>query len=120
MYLRERTHVSTAEPTPFGPTWYAATMVPVAERVPLTYDLDVDVCVIGGGLAGLTTARELARRGWSVALLEAERLAGSASGRNAGFVAPGFAERLDAIIDRVGLRRAKELWRLSADGVTYV
>ena len=41
----------------------------------LSFDLDVDVCVIGGGLAGLTTAREIARSGWSVVLLEAGRLA---------------------------------------------
>jgi len=49
----------------YPPTWYSATMVPAAVRAPLSYDLDVDVCVIGGGLAGLTAARELARRGRS-------------------------------------------------------
>ena len=108
------------DPTLRGPTWYGATALAVPERVPLTYALDVDVCVIGGGLAGLTTARELARSGWSVGVLEAERFGSSASGRNAGFVAPGFAERLEAIVDRVGLRRAKELWELSAGGVAYV
>src|SRR5580704_15807780 len=95
-------------------------MAPAAPRGPLTFDLDVDVCVIGGGLAGLTAARELARRGWSVAVLEAQRVAWNASGRNAGFVAPGFAERLEAIVERVGLRRAKELWALSVAGVDYV
>src|SRR3954465_10426213 len=119
MYLRERTHVSTAEPTPFGPTWYAATVIPVAERPPLTFDLDVDVCVIGGGLAGLTTARELSRRGWSVALLEAERIGWQASGRNSGFVLPGFAEAPERIIERVGLDHARALWALSETGVDY-
>jgi gamma-glutamylputrescine oxidase len=106
--------------TPWGPTWYSATMVEAPQRVALAQDVDVDVCVIGGGLAGLTAARELARRGWSVAVLEAQRVAWNASGRNAGFVAPGFAERLEAIVERVGLRRAKELWALSAAGVDYV
>jgi glycine/D-amino acid oxidase-like deaminating enzyme len=108
------------EQTPWGPTSYTATMVETPERAALARDVDVDVCVIGGGLAGLTAARELARRGWSVALLEAQRVAWNASGRNAGFVAPGFAERLEAIVERVGLRRAKELWALSAAGVDYV
>src|SRR5690606_40699213 len=46
------------------------------DRYPaLTGDLDVDVAVIGGGIAGLCTARELARAGRSVAVLEAGRIA---------------------------------------------
>ncbi len=72
------------------------------------------------GLAGLTVAREVARRGWSVAVLEAGKVAGGASGRNGGFVSPGFAERIDAIVERVGLPRAKELWALSEAGVDYM
>jgi gamma-glutamylputrescine oxidase len=87
---------------------------------PLAHDLDVDVCVIGGGLAGITVARELARRSWSVAVLEAKRIAWNASGRNAGFVLPGFAENVDAIIDRLGEAHAKQLWALSVNGVEYV
>jgi glycine/D-amino acid oxidase-like deaminating enzyme len=87
---------------------------------PLSHDLDVDVCVIGGGLAGITVARELVRRGWSVAVLEAKRVAWNASGRNAGFVLPGFAEDLDAIVDRVGVAHARQLWALSVKGVEYV
>jgi gamma-glutamylputrescine oxidase len=56
--------VNASERASYTPTWYTATMVPASARPPLTYDLDVDVCVIGAGLAGLTTAREIARRGW--------------------------------------------------------
>ena len=104
----------------YGPSWYAATMMAAPERDRLVYELDVDVCVIGGGLAGLTTARELARRGWSVALLEANRVAWDASGRNAGIVAPGFAETPERIIERVGFERTRALWILSAGGVDYV
>jgi len=107
-------------PSPYGPTWYAATMVAAPERPPLRHNLDVDACVIGAGLAGLTVAREVARRGWSVAVLEAQQVAAGASGRNAGFVSPGFSERIDAIVDRVGLPRAKELWALSESGAEYV
>jgi len=104
-----------------GPkTWYAATAVAAPERPALNHDVDADVCVIGAGLAGLTVAREVARRSWSVVVLEADEVAGSASGRNAGFVSPGFAERIDAIVERVGLPRARELWALSVLGVDYV
>jgi gamma-glutamylputrescine oxidase len=112
--------VNTAERASYGSTWYAATMVPAPERGRLTFDLDVDVCVVGAGLAGLTTARELARRGWSVALLESRRIAWNASGRNDGFVLPGFAESMDKIVSRVGLNHAKALWALSEMGLKYV
>jgi glycine/D-amino acid oxidase-like deaminating enzyme len=90
------------------------------ERGPLPADLDVDVCVVGAGLAGLTTARELARRGWSVAVLEARQVAWNASGRNAGFVLPGFSESMDVVVRRVGLDHARALWNLSVAGLEYV
>jgi gamma-glutamylputrescine oxidase len=101
-------------------SWYEATRIENRERPRLAFDIDVDVCVIGGGLAGLTTAREVARRGWSVAVLEARHLAWSASGRNAGFVLPGFGAEIDQVIARVGLDHAKQLWALSEAGVEYV
>ena len=41
------------------------------EHSRLTFDLDVDICIVGAGLAGLTVALESARRGASVAVLEA-------------------------------------------------
>src|SRR5579863_872299 len=104
----------------YGDSWYAATMVDAPPRLPLTLDLDVDVCVIGGGLAGLTVAREVARSGWSVALLEAGRLAQSASGRNTGFVLPGFGADADRLIARVGFDRTKDLWSRSQAGLDYV
>jgi glycine/D-amino acid oxidase-like deaminating enzyme len=94
--------------------------MPVAERAPLTADLDVDVCVVGAGLAGLTTAREIAGAGWSVAVLETGRIAWNASGRNCGFVLPGFAAAIPSIVERVGLARARELWALSEAGLEYV
>src|SRR5215813_5178155 len=95
-------------------------MVAAPERAPLTVDLDVDVCVVGGGLAGLTAARELARRGWSVVLVEARRVGWNASGRNLGFVLPGFAADPEKIIDRVGRDHAGKLWACSVAGAEYV
>jgi gamma-glutamylputrescine oxidase len=95
-------------------------MVPLPERGPVRSDIDVDVCVIGAGLAGLTTAREIARRGWSVAVIEARDIAWNASGRNTGFVLPGFAADMDAVVKRVGLDGAKALWALSEAGLEYV
>ncbi len=88
--------------------------------MPLSHDLDVDVCVVGGGVAGLTVAREVARRGWSVALVEARRIAWAASGRNSGLVLPGFSAQIEKIVERIGLPATKLLWELSEAGVRYV
>jgi glycine/D-amino acid oxidase-like deaminating enzyme len=101
-------------------TWYETTRVPSRERGQLNFDLDVDLCVVGGGLAGLTVAREVAMRGWSVAVLEANRVGWAASGVNTGFVLPGFAEDVRDIIERVGFDRTIELWALSEQGLDYV
>jgi glycine/D-amino acid oxidase-like deaminating enzyme len=106
--------------TAHGGSWYAVTAAASPDRAPLTVELDVDVCVIGAGLAGLTTAWELARRDWSVAVLEARRVASAASGRNTGFVLPGFAADPEAITARVGREQAKALWALSVTGAEYV
>jgi gamma-glutamylputrescine oxidase len=104
----------------YGVTWYRDVAPPPPPRPPLNYDVDVDVCVIGGGLAGLTVAREVARRGWSVALVEARRIAWNASGRNSGHVLPGYSAQIEKIIERIGLPAAKALWGLSLSGVYHV
>lgn len=104
----------------YGSSFFAATAELPPPRAPLVHDLDVDVCVIGAGLAGLTTAREVARRGWSVAVLEGQRIAWNASGRNTGFVLPGFGQDPASIVERVGMKRARALWALSQVGVDYV
>jgi gamma-glutamylputrescine oxidase len=103
-----------------GAGWYARTAVEPRRWPTLTFDLDVDVCVVGGGIAGLTTALEVARRGWSVAVIESQRIAWNASGRNLGFVLPGFQQDIDRIIERCGMDHAKVLWALSQDGVDYI
>src|SRR5207344_1533990 len=61
-----------------------------------------------------------ARRGWSVVVVEGRRIAWNASGRNDGFVLPGFAQSMDRLISRVGLEHAKALWALSEMGLKYV
>jgi gamma-glutamylputrescine oxidase len=110
--------MNEADPKAAG--WYEVTRIAAPSRPQLNFDLDVDVCVIGAGLAGLTVAREVALRGWSVAVLEANRVAWAASGRNTGFVLPGFGAPIDEVVERVGLDHAKELWALSVQGLDYV
>jgi len=80
----------------------------------------VDVVVLGGGLAGLTTALELAKRGKSVVVCEARRVGWGASGRNGGFVSPGFAEGMEPLERKLGFDHARALHSLSVEGVDYV
>jgi len=90
------------------------------ERVRLSFDLDVDICVVGAGLAGLTVALEAARLGASVAVLEGRHVGWNASGHLLGTVMPGFALPLADLIERVGFEDARELWTLSRDGADLV
>src|SRR3712207_961819 len=102
-------------------TYYRRTLGPdVVQRPALGGHVKTDVCVVGGGLAGLTTALELARRGRKVCVLEANRVAWGASGRNGGFVSPGWAARYKNIERMVGSDQAKELHRLSMEGARSV
>lgn len=58
----------------------------MAEHLPPALEKGSDAVVVGGGIIGLCAAREMARRGLKVTLLEAARPGGEASGRNGGGV----------------------------------
>jgi glycine/D-amino acid oxidase-like deaminating enzyme len=98
----------------------AANSGPLRERPRLSFDLDVDICVVGAGLAGLTVGLEAARLGASVAILEGHHVGWGASGRTLGTVMPGYGLAIKDLIARVGFEDARELWSLSKQGVEYV
>jgi len=101
-------------------TYYKRTMAEDRSRPALSGREDCDTVIIGGGLAGLTTALQLARGCQRVVLLEAESVGFGASGRNGGFVSPGFATGSDDIARMAGNETAKKLFHLSAEGVEFV
>ncbi|MGO4387415.1 NAD(P)/FAD-dependent oxidoreductase [Microvirga sp. 2YAF29] len=98
-------------------TYYRRTLTSSEDYPRATGHIEADICIVGGGLAGLTAALKLARLGRSVVLLEENRIAWGASGRNGGFVAAGYATGLDSIARHVGQHQAHELYRLSMEGV---
>jgi glycine/D-amino acid oxidase-like deaminating enzyme len=90
------------KPFPLAPSLWAATAPPGAETPPLDRDVEVDVCVVGGGYAGLSTALHLAERGVSVMLLEAREPGWGGSGRNGGQVIPGIKYDPSELVKKFG------------------
>lgn len=107
-------------PGEYPPSWYAAGADTLPPFPPARGALSCDVCVVGGGFTGLSTALHLAERGYDVVLLEAQRVGFGASGRNGGQV--GTGQRLDqgALEEMVGKGPARALWNLSLESVALV
>lgn len=82
--------------------------------------LHCDVCVVGGGLTGLSSAWHLARQGYRVIVLDAQRFGFGASGRNGGQVSVGQRLPQDELEKRYGESAAKSLWELSLQAVALV
>jgi glycine/D-amino acid oxidase-like deaminating enzyme len=80
----------------------------------------VDVVVVGGGFTGLSAARALALKGASVAVLEAGRVFGEASGRNGGHCNTGVAQDYVALSASLGAERARAYYRAYESAVQTV
>jgi len=102
-------------------TYYQATATePFPNAPPLTEPVTADVCVIGGGYAGLSAALHLARRGASVRLLEASRIADGASGRNGGQVHNGFRHDRHWFESRLGADFAHRIGALAVESRAHL
>lgn len=99
-------------------SYYEATVTRPPARPALAQRLMADVCVVGGGYAGVSAALELAERGFDVVLLEAQRIGWGASGRNGGQVIVGYGSEGEAAIERQFTREdARRAWDVSVDAV---
>jgi gamma-glutamylputrescine oxidase len=105
---------------PHVASYYAATAHPSPDRPQLAGDVEADVCVVGGGIAGCATALELAERGYRVVLLEGRRIAWGASGRSGGQAIFGFGTGQDKLEAEVGRDDARRLWDVSIDALDWV
>ena len=72
-------------------SYYAATVNNDTAFAPLRGEQTADVCVIGAGFTGISTALHLAERGYKVHVLEANKVGWGASGRNGGQLIGGIA-----------------------------
>lgn len=101
-------------------SYYAATAQRRREFAALQGSVECDVAVVGGGLAGLSAAIELADRGRRVVLLEAEQVGWAASGRNGGQAIAGLACDQAALESLVGLDEAKRIWAMTLEGLDII
>ncbi|MHB1291860.1 MAG: NAD(P)/FAD-dependent oxidoreductase [Sulfuricella sp.] len=99
-------------------SYYEASVTRPPASEPLAGRITADVCVVGGGYAGLSAALELAERGYSVALLEAQRVGWGASGRNGGQALTGFGfAGQEAIEVQLSAADARCAWDISVDAL---
>lgn len=97
-------------------SWYAATACRSTDYPALADELRVDVCVLGAGITGLSTAIHLADRGYRVAVLEAQRVGWGASGRSGGQMIFGFASEQSKLVRLVGRENAARIWNCGLEG----
>lgn len=98
-----------AEPFPLQPSLWHATAPAAAETPPLASAARADVCIVGAGYAGLSTALHLAEAGVSVVVLEAREPGWGASGRNGGQVIPGIKYDPSEIVSKYGAEAGEAL-----------
>jgi len=102
--------------TPYPPSYYAASALPAPERPPLQGAHETDVCVIGAGYTGISTALFLLEHGLRVTVLEAAKVGFGASGRNGGQIVNSYSRDLDVIEKQVPPEQARLLGEMAFEG----
>jgi gamma-glutamylputrescine oxidase len=102
-------------------SWYEASVQRPPPAASLCERITADVCVVGGGYAGVSAALHLAERGYSVVLLEAQRIGWGASGRNGGQVIVGFGSDGECAIEKqFAPADARRAWDVSVEGIALL
>ncbi|NBA94403.1 FAD-binding oxidoreductase [Pseudomonas sp. R5(2019)] len=112
--------VQKPAPASHTASYYAASSAPQPDHPTLQGEVNADVCVVGGGFSGLNTAIELAERGFSVVLLESNRIGWGASGRNGGQLIRGVGHGLDQFAPVIGTEGVRQLKLLGLEAVEIV
>jgi glycine/D-amino acid oxidase-like deaminating enzyme len=79
-----------------------------------------DVAIVGAGLTGLSAARELAKRGARVVVIEAQQAGWGASSRNGGMLLTGLKLGPHELVSKFGLERARALDAVSLAAIDHV
>ena len=103
-------------PTPHAASYYAATRNDTRDRRPLNESITADVCIVGAGFTGISSALHLAEAGYSVVVLEAARMGFGASGRNGGQLVNSYSRDIDVIEHNYGTDMARMLGDMAFEG----
>jgi gamma-glutamylputrescine oxidase len=106
--------------TPPVTSYYEATAHRAPRHAELSGSVDCDVCVVGGGIAGCSTALHLAGRGYRVVLLEEHLVGWGASGRSGAQAIAGTAASHAKIVRLVGREAARAIWDVSVEGLDLI
>ena len=101
-------------------SWYAASANKDLNYPCLVGEIEADICIVGGGYTGLSSAIHLRDKGYSVAVIEAERVGWGASGRNGGHCSTGQRADQAELESLVGMPQAQQLWQLGLEAVDTV
>src|SRR5438270_6619928 len=98
--------------------WLTTTSMPPAtvENLPAR----VDVAIIGAGFTGLSAARALAKKGATVAVLEANTIGWGASSRNGGMVLTGLKLSPETLAKRYGMELTRRMYATSLQSIDLV
>lgn len=97
-------------------SYYAASANKYAPFDTLNESISCDVCVVGGGYTGLSSALHLAEAGFDVVVLEASRIGFGASGRNGGQLVNSYSRDIDVIEKSYGMDTARMLCSMMFEG----
>ena len=101
-------------------SYYAATRNLTTDFPALEESVECDVCVIGAGYTGLSSALFLAEAGYSVTVLEAAQVGFGASGRNGGQLVNSYSRDVDVIEARYGEKTARVLGSMMFEGADII
>lgn len=101
-------------------SYYEASVTRPALLPALQETIDTDVLVVGAGFAGLSAAIELSQRGYSVVVLEADRVCSGASGRNGGQAIVGYASGQEPFEHQLGRAQSRLAWDMSMQSLDLI
>ena len=102
--------------TPLPQSYYAASANPVPPRPALQGEVETDICIIGAGYTGLSSALFLLENGFKVSIVEAAKVGFGASGRNGGQIVNSYSRDIDVIERTVGPKEAQLLGKMAFEG----